>query len=206
MIRIVLADDQALVRGAMAALLRLEGDLDVVAEVGTGPEALDEVLAQQAAGTPIDVCLLDIEMPGPDGIEIAAQLQHHTPGVRVLIVTTFGRPGYVRRAMEAGALGFVVKDTPATELADAIRSVHAGKRVVDPQLAMESLAGGPNPLTAREQDVLRSALDGSSVAQIAASTHLANGTVRNYLSSAISKTHATNRLEAARVAEQRGWL
>lgn len=205
-IRVLLADDQALVRGAMAALLSLEGDIEIVAEVGDGPAAIEAVTEQERAGEPVDVCLLDIEMPGPDGIETAAELARLAPDLRILIVTTFGRPGYVRRAMEAGAQGFVVKDTPAPELARAIRAVHAGGRVVDPELAMESLVGGADPLTDRERDVLRAALEGRSVARIAAVTHLAAGTVRNYLSSAIAKTGATNRLEAARIAERNGWL
>src|SRR5699024_5765873 len=168
--------------------------------------AIASVVENNAAGERIDVCLLDIEMPGLDGIETARELSRVAPGVTSLIVTTFGRPGYVRRAMEAGARGFIVKDTPAPELANAIRAVHAGERVVDPGLAMESLAGGPNPLTAREQEILRAALDGRPVAAIAEVVHLSAGTVRNYLSSAIGKTGTDNRLEAARLAEQRGWL
>ena len=200
-IRVMLADDQALVRGALSALLRLEPDLDVVAEVGSGDEVLE---AARTSGA--QVCLLDIEMPGLDGIDAAAQLAAELPGVRSLIVTTFGRPGYLRRALEAGASGFVVKDTPADELAEAIRSVHAGRRVVDPALATESLAGGPNPLTDREREVLRECLDGPSVAVVAERVHLSAGTVRNYLSSAIGKTGTTNRVEAARVAQHNGWL
>ena len=200
-IRVLLADDQALVRGALSALLRLEPDLDVVAEVGSGDEVLE---AARTSGA--QVCLLDIEMPGLDGIDAAAQLAAELPGVRSLIVTTFGRPGYLRRALEAGASGFVVKDTPADELAEAIRSVHAGRRVVDPALATESLAGGPNPLTDREREVLRECLDGPSVAVVAERVHLSAGTVRNYLSSAIGKTGTTNRVEAARVAQHNGWL
>lgn len=200
-IRVLLADDQALVRGALAALLNLETDLEVVAEVGRG----DEVVARARDSRP-DVCLLDIEMPGADGIQVAADLATALPGCRSLIVTTFGRPGYLRRALEAGASGFVVKDTPATELADAVRKVHAGLRVVDPTLATESLIGGPNPLTERERDVLRAALDGATVAAIATVVHLSQGTVRNYLSSAIGKTGTTTRVEAATVAQQRGWL
>lgn len=201
MIRVLLADDQALVRGAMAALLSLEGDIDVVAEVGTGTDAVTA-----AAEHEVDVCLLDIEMPGLDGIAAAQELSRNAPGVRTLIVTTFGRPGYVRRALEAGASGFIIKDTPAPELAEAIRAVHAGRRVVDPALATESLAGGPNPLTLREQEVLRAARDGRSVADIAAAVHLSSGTVRNYLSAAIGKTGTSNRLEAAQLAERNGWL
>ena len=200
-IRVLLADDQALVRGALSALLRLEVDLDVVAEVGSG----DQVL-QAARSSSAQVCLLDIEMPGMDGIDAAAQLAAELPEVRSLIVTTFGRPGYLRRALEVGASGFVVKDTPADELAEAIRSVHAGRRVVDPALATESLAGGPNPLTDREREVLRQCLDGRSVAVVAERVHLSAGTVRNYLSSAIGKTGTTNRVEAAQVAERNGWL
>ena len=200
-IRVLLADDQALVRGALSALLRLEVDLDVVAEVGSG----DQVL-QAARSSNAQVCLLDIEMPGMDGIDAAAQLAAELPEVRSLIVTTFGRPGYLRRALEVGASGFVVKDTPADELAEAIRSVHAGRRVVDPALATESLAGGPNPLTDREREVLRQCLDGRSVGVVAERVHLSAGTVRNYLSSAIGKTGTTNRVEAAQVAERNGWL
>ena len=200
-IRVLLADDQALVRGALSALLRLEVDLNVVAEVGSG----DQVL-QAARSSNAQVCLLDIEMPGMDGIDAAAQLAAELPEVRSLIVTTFGRPGYLRRALEVGASGFVVKDTPAEELAEAIRSVHAGRRVVDPALATESLAGGPNPLTDREREVLRQCLDGRSVAVVAERVHLSAGTVRNYLSSAIGKTGTTNRVEAAQVAERNGWL
>jgi two-component system response regulator DesR len=197
-IRVLLADDQALVRGAMAALLGLESDIDVVAEVGRG----DEVAAAVAQHQP-DVCLLDIEMPGMDGIEVAERLDGRC---RVLIVTTFSRPGYLRRALEAGASGFVVKDTPAKELADAVRRVHSGLRVIDPSLATESLVGGANPLTPREQEVLREALTGAPVARIAARVHLSPGTVRNHLSSAIGKTNTSTRAEAARVAEERGWL
>lgn len=200
-IRVLLADDQALVRGAMAALLSLEPDLEVVAEVGRG----DEVLEAVAAHGP-DVCLLDIEMPGMDGIEVAARLSRSGFAGRVLIVTTFSRPGYLRRALEAGVSGFVVKDTPARELADAVRRVRSGLRVIDPSLATESLLGGPNPLTAREQEVLREALTGAPVARIAGRVHLSPGTVRNHLSAAIGKTGTSTRAEAARVAEERGWL
>ena len=200
-VRVLLADDQALVRGAMAALLSLESDIEVVAEVGRGDEVVDAVRR-----TTPDVCLLDIEMPGRDGIEVAAELAALEAGPRVLMVTTFSRPGYLRRALEAGASGFVVKDTPAAELADAVRRVHAGLRVIDPALATESLAGGPNPLTPREQEVLRESLSGVPVAVIAAHVHLSAGTVRNHLSSAIGKTGTSTRAEAARTAENRGWL
>ena len=200
-IRLLLADDQALVRGALAALLNLEQDLSVVAEVGRGDEVLEAARTSQA-----DVCLLDIEMPGMDGIEAADQLRQHLPQVRVLIVTTFGRPGYLRRAMDVGARGFVVKDTPARELAEAVRRVHAGLRVVDPELATESVLGGPNPLTDREREVLREAIAGGTVSSIAGRVHLSQGTVRNYLSSAIGKTGTATRVEAGRVAPGRGGL
>lgn len=205
-IRLLIADDQALVRGGLAALLSLEPDLEVVAEAGRHDEVLPAVRAHRP-----DVCLLDIEMPGAfagvsDGIDVAALLAREEPQVRSLIVTTFGRPGYLRRAMESGAAGFVVKDTPAAELAEAVRKVHAGQHVVDPVLATESLAGGANPLTAREQEILRVALRGAPVAEIAAAVHLSQGTVRNYLSSAIAKTATANRIEAARAAQRHGWL
>ena len=200
-IKILLADDQALVRGALAALLGLEHDLEVVAEVGRGDEV---VAAARRSGA--QVCLLDIEMPGADGIEVVGALRRELPGCRSLIVTTFGRPGYLRRALEAGAAGFVVKDTPARQLAEAVRRVHAGLRVVDPELAAESLVEGLNPLTERERDVLRVALSGGTVAVIAARVHLSAGTVRNHLSSAIGKTGTATRAEAARIAQERGWL
>jgi two-component system, NarL family, response regulator DesR len=200
-IRLLIADDQALVRGAMAALLNLEPDLEVVAEVGRG----DEVVAAARAND-VDVALLDIEMPGLDGVAAARELRAALPGCRVLMVTTFGRPGYLRQAMAAGASGFVVKDTPARQLADAVRRVHQGLRVVDPTLAAESLARGDSPLTLRESDVLRAAADGKTVADVAAELHLSEGTVRNYLSSAIAKTGARTRAEAVRLAVERGWL
>ena len=200
-IRLLIADDQALVRGALAALLDLEPDLEVVAEVGRG----DEVIDAAKRSTP-DVALLDVEMPGLDGIEAAAALRTAVPGVRVLMVTTFGRPGYLRRAMEAGAAGFVVKDTPATQLADAVRRVHQGLRVVDSSLAAETLVAGTSPLTGRESDVLRAAREGGTVADIAKELHLSEGTVRNHLSAAIGKTGARTRAEAARIALDNGWL
>jgi two-component system response regulator DesR len=200
-IRLLLADDQALVRGALSALLDLEPDLQVVAEVGTG----DAVLAAVAEHRP-DVALLDVEMPGMDGLAAAELVRAAHPEVRVLIVTTFGRPGFLRRALQAGVSGFVVKDTPAAELADAVRRVHAGLRVVDPALATDSLISGESPLTARETEVLRAARDGSSVAAIAASLFLSEGTVRNHLSAAIGKTATANRAEAVRAADENGWL
>ena len=200
-IRLLLADDQALVRGALAALLDLESDLEVVAEVSRGDEVVPAAVAGQA-----DVALLDVEMPGMDGIAATAALRRALPSCRVLIVTTFGRPGYLRRAIEAGASGFVVKDTPARQLAEAVRRVHAGLRVLDPALAEESLVSGASPLTARETEVLRAARGGDTVADVAAVLHLSEGTVRNHLSSAIGKTGARNRAEAVKLAEDRGWL
>lgn len=200
-IRLLLADDQALVRGALAALLSLEPDLEVVAEVGTGSDVLAAVREHRP-----DVALLDIEMPGLDGIEAARAVVAAGLGTRVLVVTTFGRPGYLRRALQAGASGFVVKDVPASELADAVRRVHAGLRVVDPTLAADSLVSGDSPLTDRETDVLRAARDGASVASVAERLHLSPGTVRNHLSAAIGKTGAQNRAAAVRVAEANGWL
>jgi two-component system response regulator DesR len=200
-VRLLLADDQGLVRGALAALLELEPDLTVVAEVGRG----DEVVAAAERTRP-DVALLDVEMPGMNGIAATAALRAAVPSCRVVIVTTFGRPGYLRRAMEAGASGFVVKDTPARQLADAVRRVHAGLRVVDPALAAESLVTGATPLTERERDVLRAARTGATVADIASALVLSEGTVRNYLSSAIGKTGARTRAEAVRIADESGWL
>jgi two-component system response regulator DesR len=200
-IRLLIADDQALVRGALAALLDLEPDLEVVCEIGRG----DEVVGAARTSKP-DVALLDVEMPGLDGIGAAAALRAAVPGVRVLMVTTFGRPGYLRRAMEAGAAGFVVKDTPAAQLADAVRRVHHGLRVVDPSLAAETLVAGASPLTARESDVLKSARTGGTVSDIARELHLSEGTVRNHLSASIGKTGARTRAEAVRIAINNGWL
>ncbi|AKU16579.1 response regulator transcription factor [Luteipulveratus mongoliensis] len=200
-ISVMLADDQALVRGALAALLDLETDLHVVAEVGRGDEVVEAALKEQP-----DVVLMDVEMPGMDGIAATAALKAQLPGVHVLIVTTFGRPGYLRRGLQAGADGFVVKDTPARELANAVRRVHQGLRVVDPALATDSLVAGESPLTERETQVLRSALDGGTVADIAREHFLSEGTVRNHLSSAIGKTGARTRAEAARIAVDNGWL
>ncbi|MDT3439715.1 response regulator transcription factor [Pseudofrankia sp. BMG5.37] len=201
MIRVLLADDQHLVRGALAALLSLEDDMEVVGQVGRG----DEVAAAVAELLP-DVVLMDVEMPGIDGLAAAGTVRATRPASRVLIVTTFGRAGYLRRAMEAGALGFVVKDAPPDALADAVRRVARGERVVDPTLAAATLATGPSPLTARERDVLVAARDGATVADIAGRLFLSEGTVRNYLSAAIAKTGARNRMEALRAAEESGWL
>lgn len=200
-IRVVLADDQALVRGALAALLDLEPDLEVVGQAEDG-----EHVARVVVETSPDVVLMDVEMPGGDGIDATALLRERHPDVRVLVVTTFGRPGYLRRAMQAGASGFVVKDTPAHALADAVRRVHAGLRVVDPALAADSLALGDSPLTPRETEVLRAAESGATIAQLARTLHLSEGTVRNHLSSVIGKTTARNRADAVRVAREAGWL
>ena len=201
MIKVLLADDQALVRGAMGALLDLEPDIEVVAQAGRGDEV---VAAARESGA--DVCLLDIQMPGVDGVEAARQVRDQLPEVRVVMVTTFDRPGYLRRALDAGAVGFVVKTTPAARLAEAVRRAHAGLRTVDPQLANDLLFSGPNPLTVREQEVLRLARDGEPVARLARKLFLSPGTVRNHLSHAIGKTGAANRVEAARIATERGWL
>jgi len=201
MIRVLLAEDQTMVRGALAALLTLEDDIEVVAEVGRG----DEVVAAALAAQP-NVALLDIEMPGEDGLGAAAALRAQLPSCRVLILTTFGRPGYLRRAMESGAVGFLLKDAPAAQLASAIRRAMAGERIVDPALATAALSEGNNPLTERERDVLVAATSGASIADIAESLVLSEGTVRNYLSVAIQKLGAHNRVEAARIAEQKGWL
>jgi two-component system response regulator DesR len=196
-----LADDQTLVRTALATLLELEDDFEVAAQVGRGDEVVGAALSVRP-----DVALLDIEMPGMDGLAAAAALAHELPTCRTVTLTAFGRPGYLRRAMEAGASGFVVKDAPAEQLADAVRRVASGERVVDPALAAATLAGGASPLTGRERDVLVASRDGATVADIAAKLFLSEGTVRNYLSAAIAKTGVRNRLEAVRVADQRGWL
>lgn len=200
-IRLLLADDQALVRGALAALLALEPDLLVVGEVQRG----DEVVEVARRSRP-DVVLMDVDMPGLDGISATSAVRSAVPSCRVLVVTTFGRPGYLQRAMAAGASGFVVKDTPARQLADAVRRVHQGLRVVDPVLAAETLAVGTSPLSARETEVLTCSRSGGTVADVAAQLHLSEGTVRNHLSAAIGKTGARTRAEAVHIAEENGWL
>ncbi|GAA2857165.1 DNA-binding response regulator [Microbacterium arabinogalactanolyticum] len=200
-IRIVIADDQALVRGALAALLALEPDIEVVGVAADGEEALTMV-----GSLAPDVCLMDIQMPGVDGIEATRLLRAASPATRVLIVTTFARPGYLRSALDAGAAGFMAKDAPAEELADAVRRVHSGLRVLDPALAEESLFEGANPLSDRERQVLRLAADGRSAAAIASEVFLSAGTVRNHLSSAIGKTGAGNRAQAVRIAQDKGWV
>jgi two-component system, NarL family, response regulator DesR len=201
MIRVLLAEDQAMVRGALAALLRLEPDIDVVAEVARGDAVVPTALERRP-----DVALLDIEMPGLDGLAAAEQLRNALPSCRVLILTTFGRPGYLRRAMAAGASGFLLKDAPASELADAIRRAAAGGRVVDPALAVTALSVGSSPLSERETEVLAASTEHATIADIALRLHLSEGTVRNHLSAAIQKIGARNRAEAARIAEDKGWL
>jgi two-component system, NarL family, response regulator DesR len=200
-VRVLLAEDQAMVRGALSALLALEGDIEIVAEAARG----DEVLPAALDARP-DVALLDIEMPGGDGLTAAAALGERLPSCRVIILTTFGRAGYLKRAMESGAMGFLLKDAPAAELAAAIRRVMAGERVVDPALAVSALSERGSPLTDRERDVLAASADGATIADVAAKLYLSEGTVRNYLSTAIQKLGARNRVEAARLAERKGWL
>ncbi|WP_078965124.1 response regulator transcription factor [Streptomyces aureocirculatus] len=200
-VRVLLAEDQSMVREALAALLGLEPDIEVVAQAARG----DEVLAAARAHA-VDVALLDIEMPGCTGIEAAAELRDALPDVKVVVLTTFGRPGYLRSAMEAGAAAFLVKDAPAAQLAEAVRRVLAGERVIDPALAAAALAEGANPLTDREREILRAAADGAANAELAAALHLSQGTVRNYLSTAIQKLAARNRAEAVGIAREKGWL
>ncbi|MGS2646599.1 response regulator [Streptosporangium sp. LJ11] len=201
MIRVLLAEDQGMMRSALALLLDLEDDLEVVATVTRG----DEVVPAALTARP-DVALLDIEMPGSSGLDAAAELRDRLPGCRVLILTTFGRPGYLRRAMEAGAAGFLVKDGPVEELAAAIRRALAGEKVIDPALAAAALSAGASPLTDRERDVLAAAVDGATISDISRRLHLSESTVRNYLSAAIGKTGTRNRIEAARAARHNGWL
>lgn len=201
MIRVLIAEDQAMVRGALASLLALERDIEIVAEVARG----DHVVHAAAATAP-DVALLDIEMPGMDGISVAGILARERPSTRVLILTTFGRPGYLRRALENGASGFLLKDAPAGELAAAVRSVAAGGRAIDPGLAAAAITEGESPLTRREHEVLAAAAGHDTAADIAAALHLSEGTVRNYLSAAIRKLGARNRREAIDHAVEKGWL
>jgi two-component system, NarL family, response regulator DesR len=200
-IRILLAEDQGMVQDALATLLGMEDDLEVVSRLAAGDRVVETAMALRP-----DVALLDIELPGMDGLTAAAELHRVLPDCRILILTTFARPGYLRRAMQAGASGFMVKDGPVEALVQAIRDVLDGRQVIDPALAAAALRADPDPLTQRERDVLAAAADGSSVTGIAAQLFLSEGTVRNYLSSAIRKLGARNRLEAIRLAEQRGWL
>ncbi len=196
-VRVLLAEDQAMVRGALAALLNLEEDIEIVAEASRGDEVVPAALP--------DVALLDIEMPGGDGLDTAASLREKLPTCRTIILTTFGRAGYLKRAMEGGAAGFLLKDAPATELASAIRRATQGERVVDPNLAAVALSAGDNPLTEREREVLAASEGGATIEDVAARLYLSEGTVRNYLSTAIKKLGTRNRIEAARLAEKRGW-
>ena len=206
MTRLLLAEDQAMIREALATLLDLEADLEVVATVGRGDEVIGALAAAEKAGNRVDVALLDIEMPGLDGICAAERAHTAYPGLRIVILTTFGRPGFLRRAMEAGASAFLVKDAPAAQLADAIPRVVAGERVIDPDLAAAALADGVNPLTSRERDVLAASAGGATNAEIAAQLFLSEGTVRNYLSACIQKTGTRNRTEALTLARTKGWL
>ena len=200
-VRVLLAEDQAMVRGALSALLDLEEEFEIVAEASRG----DEVLPAALDALP-DVALLDIEMPGGDGLGAAAALKENLPSCRVIILTTFGRAGYLKRAMESGAVGFLLKDAPASELASAVRRVMNGERVVDPGLAAAALSEGESPLTGREREVLSASANGATIEDVAAKLYLSEGTVRNYLSTAIKKLGARNRVEAARLAERKGWL
>ena len=200
-VSVLLAEDQAMVRGALAALLKLEGDIEIVAEVSRG----DEVVPAALRSAP-DVALLDVEMPGVDGLGAAAALRERVPSCRVIILTTFGRAGYLKRAMENGAYGFLLKDAPSSELAKAIHRVMQGERVVDPDLAAVALSAGDNPLTEREREVLAASEGGATIEDVAAKLYLSEGTVRNYLSTAIKKLGTRNRIEAARLAERKGWL
>jgi len=200
MIRILLAEDQALVRSALAALLRLEPDFEVVAEAANGLEAVAQARRLQP-----DIAVLDIEMPGLDGIAATAELSRYCPSCRAVILTTFARGGYLARAVKAGAKGYMLKESPAERLAAAIRSIHAGGRAIDSELAVEAVEN-PNPLTYREQQILTLAANGAATAAIAEKLSLSEGTVRNYLSEAIAKTGAANRVEAANIARDQGWL
>lgn len=201
MIRVLLAEDQAMVRGALAAMLGLEGDIEIVASVGRG----DEILPAALEARP-DIALVDIDLPGIDGLQAAALLRQQLPSCRAVMLTTFGRSGYLRRAMESGAAGYLLKDAPAASLVTAIRRVMAGEMAIDPDLALAALSDGDNPLTNREIEVLDASIDGAGVAEIAERLCLSEGTVRNHLSVAIQKMGARNRIEAARLAQDRGWL
>jgi two-component system, NarL family, response regulator DesR len=200
-IRVLIAEDQAMVLGALAALLELEPDISVVGRAANGRDALDAVSRLSP-----NVLVTDIEMPLMTGLELAAVLRTNQPSVRTIILTTFARPGYLRRALDAGARGYLLKDRPAAELADAVRRVHGGLRVVDPALATEAWSAELDPLTDRERQILQRAGDGRSSSEIAAELHLSEGTVRNYLSEAIAKLGASNRVDAARIARVKGWL
>ena len=200
-VRLLLADDEHLIRGALAALLALEEDLAVVAQAASGPEALAMAKAHQP-----DIAVLDLQMPGLDGIEVAAELRRLLPGCRTMIVTGHGRPGYLKRALEVGVRGFLPKTVSAADLAGIIRTVHRGGRYIDPELAADAISSCDSPLTPRETDVLELAAHGTSIAEIADRAALSPGTVRNYLSSAAGKLGAENRHAAVRVAREHGWI
>ena len=202
-IRVLVADDQAMIRGALAGLLDLEHDIEVVAQAADGTQALEELAR---ASTPVDVAIVDVEMPRMDGITATQAIHSRFPGVRVLIVSTFGRPGYLQRALDAGATGFMVKDAPVEALADGVRTVAAGGRAIDQSLALEALSAGSSPLTDREADVLREVEGGGTIADIAHSLGLSQGTVRNHVSSSMLKMDARTRAEAASLARAAGWL
>ena len=215
MIHVIVADDQALIRGALSALIDLEDDMHVVAQAADGREAIAAVEAYNAENSGGDqaakaastlVVIMDVEMPVMDGISAAAALKERGANARVLMVTTFGRPGYVQRALDAGAVGFVVKDAPAEQLLEAIRRTSQGLRTVDPALAVDALTKGQSPLSAREVEVLRAFESGGTVEDVASELMLSAGTVRNYVSSAMEKTHARTRAEALKVATENGWL
>lgn len=217
-IRVLVADDQAMIRGALAGLLDLEHDIEVVAQAADGAQALEELARlvgssgssdpsdPARASAPVDVAIIDIEMPRMDGITATQAIRSRFPGVRVLIVTTFGRPGYLQRALDAGATGFMVKDAPVETLADGVRTVAAGGRAIDQSLALEALSTGSSPLTEREADVLREVEGGGTIADIAHSLGLSQGTVRNHVSSSMLKMDARTRAEAASLARAAGWL
>ncbi|ENO18452.1 response regulator transcription factor [Schaalia cardiffensis] len=215
-LRILVVDDQTMVRGALAALLSLEPDIEVCGQAGNGREALevlggmacsqDSAPAGAACTRPVDVVLLDVEMPVMDGIAACEAIRTRFPGTRVLMLTTFGRPGYVQRSLDAGASGFIVKDAPSEQLAEAVRRVNAGHRVIDPTLAVETLSLGVSPLTEREAEVLRCVAEGGTLADIASELGLSQGTVRNHVSSAMLKTNARTRAQALRLATEKGWL
>jgi two-component system response regulator DesR len=200
-IRVLVAEDQAMIRGALISLLGGLPDIEVVGDAGTGEAAVAEALRLAP-----DVAILDLEMPVRDGLWAAAELRRRLPSCRVLILTVFGRPGYLRRAVDSGVAGFLLKDAPPGELAEAVRRAAAGQTVIDPKLALTALRDGTSPLTAREREVLALSVDGASVEDVAARLHLSGGTVRTYLSIAIQKLHARNRFEAARIAQDKGWL
>jgi two-component system, NarL family, response regulator DesR len=200
-IRVVVAEDQATILGALAALLDLEGDIEVVARAANGRQALKAIAKELP-----DVLVTDIEMPEMSGLTLAGEIRDRFPATKVVILTTFARPGYLRRAMDAGALGYLLKDRPAAELSEAVRRAHRGLRVVDPDLAAEAWSSGNDPLTERERQILWRAGEGKSSGEIAGELHLSEGTVRNYLSEAINKLGATNRIDAARMARAKGWL